>query len=146
MIPLSKAVMRMSTYNRDNQKQKWYDEPIYICTTEHYIGDQIKEECQRRKIRHKYIPFVTECSTNKNKVLSEGCEGCDIYKFAIYDTGLARKQLADWAITTFNNDAPLFLPDDILSYPVWIQPTREVSSPIILSEEDYYLGRETHWV
>ena len=144
MIPLSKAVMRMSTYKRDNQKQKWYDKPIYICTTEPHIGDQIEDECRRRKIHHKCTPFVTERSTNKNKVRSEGYEDY-IYKIAIYDTGLTRKQLADWAITTFNNDAPLFLPDDILSYNVWIQPRREVA-PIILSEEDYYLKQEIHWV
>ena len=144
MIPLSNAVMRMSTYKRDNQKQKWYDEPIYICTTEPHIGDQIEDKCRRRKIHHKCTPFVTERSTNKNKVRSEGYEDY-IYKIAIYDTGLTRKQLADWAITTFNNDAPLFLPDDILSYNVWIQPRREVA-PIILSEEDYYLKQETHWV
>ena len=74
-------------------------------------------------------------------------EGCDIYKILIRDTGLTRKQLADWAITAFNNEEMDLPPDDILSYSVWIQPMREVMSPIIiLSEEDYYIGRQTHWV
>ena len=145
MIPLSRAAMHMSTYERDNQKQKWYDEPIYICTTEPHIGDQIEDECRRRKIHHKCTPFVTERSTNKNKVRSEGYENGYIYKIAIYDTGLTRKQLADWAITTFNNEGMVFLPHDILSYNVWIQPRREVSVGS-RSEEDYYLKRETHWV
>ena len=141
MIPLSRAVMRMSTYKRDNQKQKWYDDGFYICTTDPYIGDQIEDECRRRKIRRKCTPFVTERSTNKNKVRSEGYKSGYIYKIAIYDTGLKVKQLADWAITTFNDEEIVFLPDDILSYNVWIQPRREVGV-IILSEEDYYLKQE----
>ena len=146
MIPLSRATVRMSTYERDNQKQKWYDEPIYICTTEPHIGDQIEVECRRRKIHHRCIPFVTERSTNKNKVRSEGYQDGYIYKIGIYDTELTRKQMADWAITTFNNDEKPFLSDDILGYMVWIQPEREIEQPIILSEEDYELNRATHWV
>ena len=145
MIPLSQATMRMSTYKRDNQKLKWYDKPIYICTTEHHIGDQIKDECRRRKIDYKCTPFVTERSTNKNKVRSEGYQNGYIYKIGIYDTGLTRKQMADWAITTFNFEETVF-PDDILSYMVWIQPTREIENPVILSEEEYNLNEATHWV
>ena len=143
MIPLSKAVIQMSTYVRDNQKQEWYDEPIYICCcSEYYTGDEIRDECRRRKIDHKCLPFVTERSTNKLR--SFGYEEY-IYKIAIYDTGLKRKQLADWAITTFNNEEMVLPPHNVLAYNVWIQPMREVLSGS-QSEEDYYLGRPTHWV
>ena len=146
MIPLSKAVMRMSTYDRTSQELKWYDEAIYLCTTEWHMNDKIQAECQRRKIPYEAI-FVKERSTDKRKVLSQGAlSDYHMFKIGIHmASGLERKQMADWAITTFNYGEPI-LPYDIVSYGVWIQPTREVMSPITMSEEEYNLGLETHWV
>ena len=146
MIPLSKAVMRMSTYDRTNQELIWYDKPIYLCTTERHMARKIEAECQRRKIHYESI-FVKERSTDKRKVLSQGViSDYHMYKIGIHmASGLERKQMADWAITTFNYGEPL-LPHDIVSYGVWIQPSREVMSPITMSEEEYNLGLETHWV
>ena len=144
MIPLSKAVMRMSTYDRTNQELSWYDEPFYLCTTEWNIAYKIKEECQRRKIPCEDLLCVVEMSKDKRKVLSEGV----INHYQKYDkypderfnyhvlkikldtwktTTLERKQMADWAITTFNNEEGPIFPDDLISYGVWIQPSREVS-------------------
>ena len=147
MIPLSKAVMRMSTYDRTNQELKWYDEPIYLCTTEWNINDKIEAECQRRKIPYKGL-FVKERSTDKRKVLSKGAlSDYHMFKIGIHmASGLERKQMADWAITTFNDEEGPIFPDDLFSYPVWIQPSRDVMSPITKSEEEYNLGLETYWV
>ena len=143
MIPLSKAVMRMSTYDRTNQEQNWYDKPIYLCTGIFCIANKIEAECQRRKIRY-YSDMVKERSTDKRKEVS--ISGYGVYKIGIYmASGLERKQIADWAITTFNNGEPK-LPRDIVSYRVWIQPTSDVMSSITQSEEEYNLGLETHWV
>ena len=131
MIPLSKAVIHMSKYVRNDQNQELYDKPIYICTREYDIGDQIRDECQRRKIRHECFPYVVERSPNK--VQSMGYDY--IYKIEIKYTGLKTKQLADWAITTFNFEEMLLSPYDIMAYVVWIQPMRGVS-----------VGRENHVV
>ena len=144
MIPLSKATIQLSTYVRDNQKEEWYDEPIYICTTECHIGDQIRDECRRRKIRHECFPCVVERSTNKMR--STGCEGY-IYKIEIQDTGLKTKQLVDWAITTFNWKEMVLPPYDVEAYFVWIQPRREVSVGTAGYDMDGdYLGYSHHWV
>ena len=139
MIPLSKAAIHMSKYVRNDQNIKLYDEPIYICTTEYHIGDQIRDECQRRKIQHQCFPHVTERSTNK--VRSVGYEGCCIYKIEIKDSGLKTKQLADWAITTFNHEEMVLPPDDILAYTVWIQPMRDVS----VGRGSYYEDEWDDW-
>ena len=146
MIPLSKAVIRMSTYDRTNQKLIWYDEGIYLCTTGWYAANRIKEECRRRKIHYKSI-FVKERSTDKRKVLSQGViSDYHVFKIGIHvASGLEKKQMPDWAITVFNHGEPV-LPHDIVSYGVWIQPSRDVMSPITTSEEEYNLGLETHWV
>ena len=146
MIPLSKAVMRMSTYDRTNQELSWYDKPIYLCTTGWYAANRIKEECQRRKIPYKSI-FVKERSTDKRKKLSQGViSDYHMFKIGIHmASGLERKQMADWAITVFNHGEPE-LPHDLISYGVWIQPSSDVMNPITKTEEEYNLGLETHWV
>ena len=36
MIPLSKAIIHMSKYVRNDQNQELYDKPIYICTRENH--------------------------------------------------------------------------------------------------------------
>ena len=123
MIPLSEAAIHMSKYIRDDQNKELYDESIYICTLESYIGDYIRDECQRRKIRHKCYPRVIEYSSKKMQSVGYG----NIYKIEICDTGLKSKQLADWAITTFNFETTIIPPDDILAYAVWIHPMRDVS-------------------
>ena len=148
MIPLSKAVMRMSTYDRTNQELSWYDEPIYLCTTEPHIARKIEAECQRRKICHYKSVCVHERSTDKRKVPSLSItSGGDLCKVGIWmASGLERKQMADWAITTFNYEEMVLPADDIMAYNVWIQPSDDIMWPITGSEEEYYLGRETHWV
>ena len=61
MMILSKATVQMSKYVTDGQKQEWYDnESIYICCSSNEIGDEIKNECKRRKIRHEYFANVIE--------------------------------------------------------------------------------------
>ena len=144
MIPLSKAIIQMSTYVRDNQKQEWYDEPIYICCSEYHTGDEIRDECRRRKIKHRCFDDVTERRPSRG--LNE--EQSDrIYKIQIFDTGLKVKQLADWAITKFNYETMELPPYDVLAYNVWIQPQREVSVGSEGYDEDGdYLGYSIHWV
>ena len=144
MIPLSKAVMRMSTYNRTSQELNWYEEPFYLCTTECHMANSIKAECRRRKIDYEYF-YVKERSKDKRKVLSEGvinddqeyskyppdeCFDYHVLKIKLgtwKTTALERKQMADWAITTFNANLEMDFPDDLINYYVWIQPSREVS-------------------
>ena len=162
MIPLSKAVIRMSTYDRTNQELKWYEEPIYLCTTGGNQLEEIEAECRRRKMSYEVI-FVNEQSKDKRKVLSRGVANDDkkYDKYAVFEyqyhilkiklhawktTALERKQLADWAITTFNYTEPKF-PDDLICYAVWIQPR----SDVIMIEPStciagYVDDREIHWV
>ena len=158
MIPLSKAVMRMSTYDRTNQELNWYVQPFYLCTTERYAFDGIKEECGQRKIDCEEL-IVTERSMDRRKVLSEGVvsnaqkypdERCNYHmlkiKMSTWKTAaLERKQMADWAITTFNHGEAKN-PNDLISYGVWIQPEREVYRMEADSLEHYEEGRVTHWV
>ena len=89
------------------------------------------------------FPYVLERSTNK--VQSVGYDY--IYKIEIQDTGLKTKQMADWAITTFNFETLLLPPDDILAYFVWIQPMRDVSIGRESYDEDGW-PRDVaeHWV
>ena len=127
MIPLSNATVQMSKYVRDDQKQEWYDnEPIYICCSNYKIGDEIRDECKRRKIRHEYFPNVIEYRPRRS--LAEACDQSDdMCKIEILETGLKVRQLADWAITKFNYETMELAPYDIEAYSVWIQPRREVS-------------------
>ena len=162
MIPLSKAVIRMSTYDRTNQELKWYEEPIYLCTRGGNQLEGMEAECRRRKIPYEVI-LVNEESKDKRKVLSRCVANDDrkCNKYAVFEyqyhvlkiklhtwkiTALERKQLADWAITTFNYREPK-VPDDIVSYGVWIQPM----SDVIMVEPatciaGYVDDREIHWV
>ena len=144
MIPLSKAVMRMSTYDRTNQELNWYEQSFYLCTTNCHMARKIEAECRRRKIDCEDILCVVEMSKDKRKELSEGVinhrQKYDKYpdeRLAYHvlkirvrtwkTTALERKQLADWAITTFNFKEMLLPADDIMAYGVWIQPSKEVS-------------------
>ena len=120
LMILSKATVQMSKYIRDDgQKQEWYDnESFYICCCCTEIGDEIKNECKRRNISHRYLPNVIEYRSTCS--LSEAC-ACPEYmcKIQILETGLKVRQLVDWAKTKFN---------DVKGYSVWIQPEREVLS------------------
>ena len=167
MIPLSKAVMRMSTYDRTNQELDWYEEPIYLCTTEWNMAEKIGAECRRRKIpfyKDENLFCVYERSKDKRKVPSEGVindrqkydkypdERLNYYVLKIKldtwkTTTLERKQLADWAITTFNDEEGPIFPDDLISYGVWVQPSGEVTVDRDSYDEDGMLRTSAeHWV
>ena len=125
LIPLSKTTIQMSKYVRDDQKQEWYNEPIYICCCCYKIGDEIRDECKRRKIKHEYIEIVIEYKTRRS--LDEAPAQSDpMCKIEIRETGLKVQQLSDWAITTFNDETMELAPYDVNAYSVWIQPQREV--------------------
>ena len=156
MIPLSKAVMCMSTRDRTNQELEWYEEPFYLCTVGAYAAERIEEECRRRKIKYEVL-YVKERSKDKSKVLTKArtnyiCPhrlfGFDVVKIEVRTwktTALQRKQLADWAVTLFNHREPK-IPNDPISYGVWIQPLREVRDYETEHWEDIEQGYVTHWV
>ena len=161
MIPLSKAVMHMSVYNRTRQELNWYEESFYLCTTEFHMARKIEEECRRRVIDYEFL-FVRERSKDKRKEVSEGVmsksQKYDIYPGVDFNyhmlkikvntgktTALERKELADWAITTFNANLEADFCDDLDHYYVWIQPSKDVQVTS-LGEEHHYLKYETHCV
>ena len=120
MIRASKSTVQMSKYVRDDQKQEWYDnEPIYICCMTNEIGDEIKNECKRRNISHRYLPDVIEYRP-KRGLTEEMC------KIQMLETGLKVRQLVDWAITTFNDETMDVEGNDIDGCFVWIQLQKEV--------------------
>ena len=127
IIRTLKSTVQMSKYVRDDgQKQEWYDnEPIYICCNSNEIGDEIKNECKRRNISHRYLPNVIEYRPRRS--LTEACDHSeDMCKIKILETGLKVRQLVDWAITKFKDETMEFTPFDVKAYSVWIQPEREV--------------------
>ena len=121
MLYLSKASVRMSKYNRNGQKQEWYDGPIYICTEDYRCADGIIEECKRRKLYHKHIPTVIDYTPYDHSVCS-----APMSKVAIYEKGWKLERLVDWAITTYNFKEMYLHPYDPRAYSVWIQPCKEV--------------------
>ena len=143
-ILLSHTGMKMTAHNRNKQELNWYTEGIYLCT--HFlngsrIADKIEEECKRRKIPFKSIlvkerPVVRGDVTESNG----GTFDYDIRKVAIPQspetTALEKKQLVDWAVTTFNTGLSLY------SHAVWIQPSSDVDP----KDVDDKSGIETHWV
>ena len=137
----SKATAQMSTYNRNNQKQEWYDGHIYICTYRDDVGEEIRDECKRRKINYKYHPFIIERRYRKRTLIEYPYNLC---KIEVLDTGLKVQQLTDWAITECNE---LRLPLDYFDYKayvVWIQPKKEVNAVRYVDGE---FGEELvrHW-
>ena len=148
---LSTAAMNMSTVDRTNQELNWYTGGIYLCA--HYpngchIANEIEAECKRRKIPYKSI-LVKERSVARGDA-SESVDEIfdhDIRKVAIPQspetTALEKKQLADWAVTTFNDKEELKWCYKPCSYAVWIQPSSDVMNP---DEVDDEFGLETHWV
>ena len=148
---LSDTAMNMTTGNKTIQELNWYAGGIYLCT--HFpngchIADEIEEECKRRKIPYKSI-LVKERSVARGDA-SESVDEIfdyDIRKVAIPQspetTALEKKQLADWAVTTFNDKEELKWAYKSYSYAVWIQPSSDVMNA---DEVDNEFGLETHWV
>ena len=142
MIRPSKATAQMSTYNRNNQNQEWYCEPIYICTHNEIIGEEIRDECKRREINYNYYPDVIEYKHVEGERYDK--MDCIITKIEMIDTGLKVQQLADWAITENNVSIPLN-PFDYTSYMVWIQPKREVNAVTVRTFCDSFFHLDESW-
>ena len=142
MLFLSDASVQMSKYIRDDQKQEWYDEPIYICIDYncYKVEDEIMAECKRCKIQYDYIPMVVDyCEIHRAR-------SDTMHKLCIFGTGLKVKQLADWAITTYNFEEMYLHPYDPRAYSVWIQPQREVRvGSCIYDEDGCRHGCVEHW-
>ena len=138
----SKATAHMSTYNRNKQHQKWYCEPIYICTHDEIIGEEIRDECKRREINHNYYPDVIEYRHVEGARYDK--LDYNIIKIEMIDTGLKVQQLADWAITEYNVPIPL-QPFDYASYMVWIQPKREVNTKTVRTICDSFFSLDDSW-
>ena len=135
----------MTAHNRNKQELIWYTGGIYLCT--HFLNggritDKIEEECKKRK-----IPFKTILVKERPKALGDTTEWDDkpwnIQKVVIppETTALEKKQLADWAVTTFNTN-PGSRPYVSYTRAVWIQP----SSDVDVKNVDDESGIETHWV
>ena len=144
VLILSDTTVRMSKYVRDDQKQEWYNELIYICSNCYKISGEIRDECKRRKIKHEYIPMVIEYRSRRKN--NPRAQSDAMRKIEILETGLKVQQLADWAITKFNYETVELAPYDVLAYSVWIQPQREVLvSSGSYDEDGCPLACEEHW-
>ena len=143
-VLLSDIGKKLTSKNRNKQELNWYTGGIYLCT--HFlnhgrIAGEIEEECKRRKIPFKTI-FVKERPVVKGVVTERdgGPYDYEVRKVAIPQspetTALEKKELVDWAITTFNTGLKLYC------NAVWIQPSCEVDP----KDVDEKSGIETHWV
>ena len=139
--------MKMTAYDRNKQELNWYTGGIYFCT--HFlnggrIAGKIEEECKRRKIPFKSI-LVKERSAALGDTAESDDETWNIQKVAIPQspetTALEKKQLADWAVTTFNPN-PGLRRHKSYTRVVWIQPSSDVDTKDVDDES----GIETHWV
>ena len=162
-IPLSKVTSRvllsptgrkMTSKNRNKQELSLYDGGIYLSS--HFlnhgrIADKIEEECKRRNIPFKSIFAMERAVTDGVVSESHGrTHPYDVRKVAIPPspevTALEKKELADWAITTFNHK-PGWVPGSYIdpvcyTRAVWIQPSCDVD----VKEVDDKSGIEMHWV
>ena len=164
MVQLSNAAIRMSTVDRTKQELNWYTGGIYLCTQICDVADKIEAECKRRKIDYTSV-WARELLAGKNYTSCDlAMGGYNIYKIyiskSLETTGLdkklhagcgvpalKKKQLTDWAVTTFNDkEEPIWLDRYSDSYNVWIQPSSDVMNPITMTEEEYEEGHETHWI
>ena len=141
---LSRRGIKMTARDRNKQELNWYTEGIYLCT--HFlnggrIAGEIEEECKKRKIPFKSI-LVKERSAAIGDTAESDDETWNIQKVAIPQspetTALEKKQLADWAVTTFNTNPGL----KHYSKAVWIQPSSDVDAKDVDDES----GIETHRV
>ena len=171
MTQLSNAAMRMSTLDRTKQELNWYTDGIYLCTdacTAYTIAAKIEAECKRRNIEYGTVLardlFADRDYTSFELVMAS----YDIYKICIYRSleafeafdekvqklhadscvpALKKKQLADWAVTTFNKNWNRNKEGPYSSnYLVWIQPESEVQNPVSKTQEEHDLEVETHRV
>ena len=91
---------------------------------------------------------LEECNARLQKAYDAGYEpNVEIWKghAACCVPALKKKQLADWAITTFNHYA-IGEGRNKRFYDVWIQPRKEVPLCIGMTEEEYENDVETHWL
>ena len=153
----------MSTYNRKNQILNWYTDGIYLCTEICGIADEIEAECKRRNLSYSRV-WTRELLVGKEySSLDLSLMGHDICKIGIAESleafdkklqklhapycvpALKKKQLADWAVTTFNmfGDLEGRYSD---AYSVWIQPSSDVQLARGSSLEEIEEGVETQWV
>ena len=175
MAQLSELAMYMSDFNRKNQLPCWYTDGIYLCTENSAIAAQIETECKRRNLdydsvlvremsRHytsferAMIPYSThkiyiywsleECDARLQKLRASGYEpNMEIWKghAACCVSALKKKQLADWAITTFNRYT-IAEGRNKNHYDVWIQPGKEVPLYKSMTLEELENEVYTHWV
>ena len=163
MVLISEKAMCMSEYNRKNQLLYWYTGGINICTRSGDAADEIIAECKRRNIvcgsvwtrelivgreysylDLSYIPY------NICKIgipMSSEADNSEVQRYLAncYVPALKKKQLADWAIITFNVFEEQIWPRNSDCYCVWIQPSSDVElfRGCYLEEED---DVETQWV
>ena len=165
MIPLSKAAMNMSWPDRTKQELSWYAGEINICTNGPAVAAEIEEECKRRNIVYGSV-WTRELIVGRNySHLDLTMIPYNIYKIKIpmsleadnnpevqkylpgcYVPALKKKQLADWAVTTFNGEETPSRTYDSECYIVWIQPSSDVE---LYRGCGYFLeedGVETQWV
>ena len=91
---------------------------------------------------------LEECDARLQKLRASGCEPImEIWKghAACCVPALKKKQLADWAITTFNRYTES-KGRDKAHYAVWIQPGKEVPLYISMTSEECENEVKTHWV
>ena len=91
---------------------------------------------------------LEEYDARLQKVYDAGCDPMvEIWKghAACCVPALKKKQLADWAITTFNRYT-ISEGRNKNHYDVWIQPGKEVSVCIGMTEEEDENDVRTHWV
>ena len=91
---------------------------------------------------------LEECNAKLQKLYASGYEPMvEIWKghAACCVPALKKKQLADWAITTFNRYA-ISKGRNKNHYDVWIQPGKEVPVTRGMTEEEHENGVVTHWV
>ena len=162
---LSTAAMNMSNTDRTNQELSWYAGEINICTNGPVVAAEIVAECKRRNIVYasgwtrelivgrKYSHL--DLSTTPYNIYKinipmslEADNNPDVRKYfpGCYVPALKKKQLADWAVTTFNGEETPPRTYDSECYIVWIQPSSDVElfrGCGYFSEED---NVETQWV
>ena len=163
MVLISELAMCMSRYDRRNQLLCWYTDGIYLCTKIRGIADKIEAECKRRNLQYGSVRAREMLVGRDYTSFEHAMTPYSIYKISIYKSleafdkklqklhadccvsALKKKQLADWAVTTFNSYGEL---EDRYSdaYSVWIQPSSEVPIGISKTLEEHEDEVETHWV
>ena len=164
MVQISDNAMNMSWPDRTKQELSWYTGEINICTNDCTVAGEIEAECKHHNIVYDSV-WTRELRVGREySHLDLSTIPYDIYKISIpmsleadnnpevqkylpgcYVPALKKKQLADWAVTTFNGEETPLWPHISDSYCVWIQPSSDVElfRGCYLEEED---DVETQWV